>query len=118
MSFSIAIVGPHEEILGFSALGFRTFSVDTAEEAKEVLFDLKKRITNEEDGEETETFGIIFVIEDFIKTIPADEYTKLTSGALPSIISLPGNRGSTGFGNEKIRRIVEKAVGSDIFGNE
>jgi vacuolar-type H+-ATPase subunit F/Vma7 len=45
-----------------------------------------------------------------------EKYKKLTSGALPAIIPIPGHKGSSGFGDEKIKRIVEQAVGSDIFG--
>jgi V/A-type H+-transporting ATPase subunit F len=116
MTFSVAIVGSREEIFGFSALGLETFPVNTTEEARDVLFRLKKQLANEEKGKEK--FAIVFVIENFIKALPPDEYAKLSSGALPAIIPLPGNNGTSGFGDEKIRRIVEKAVGSDIFGDE
>ena len=64
------------------------------------------------------TYAIVFVMEDIIKEMSPEDYAKLSSGALPAIIPLPGSRGSSGFGNEKIRRIVEKAVGSDIFGDK
>lgn len=112
MSYHIAIVGSKEETMGFAALGVKAFSAKTGEEAKNVLFSLKKQTA------EDEKYAVILVIEDLIKEISAEDYTKLSSGALPAIIPLPGNRGSSGFGNEKIRRIVEKAVGSDIFGDK
>ncbi len=118
MKYSIAIVGPKEEILGFAAIGVHTFSADTTEKACDVLFQLKKDMLADGSQESGKKFAIIFVIESVFRDIPQEDYDKLSTGALPAIISLPGNRGSTGFGNEKIRRIVEKAVGSDIFGNE
>jgi vacuolar-type H+-ATPase subunit F/Vma7 len=34
---------------------------------------------------------------------------------LPSIVYIPGSQGSQGFARERVRRIVEKAVGADIL---
>ncbi len=117
MKFGIAIIGRREEILGFSAVGLTIFPAETGEVAREILFDLKRALTDETHTIGTPKFAIVFVMEEFIRSLTQEELTKLSAGALPSIISLPGNSGSTGYGNEKIRRIVEKAVGSDIFGN-
>lgn len=113
MKYEIAIVGPREQILGFSAVGVRAVFANTFEEAREHLFALKKAV---EKGEEF--IGVLLVLEDFLAELSTEEYEKLSAGALPAIIPLPGISGGMGFGNEKIRRIVEKAVGSDIFGNE
>ena len=55
--------------------------------------------------------------EGISKVFPEDVYRKLSAGGLPAFIPLQEAR-STGFGNEKIRRIVEQAVGSDIFGEQ
>lgn len=120
MSYSVAIIGSREEIIGFSAVGVKIFPVDSSEEASEVLFRIKKAHSNRDSGTEAqggENIAIIFVIENLLREIPQSDYAKLTVDALPAIIPLPGCRGSTGFGDEKIRRIVEKAVGSDIFAN-
>jgi vacuolar-type H+-ATPase subunit F/Vma7 len=114
MSYSVAIIGPKEETHGFEALGVIGFDATTAEEAKAALFQIKKGLSPEANGKK---YAIVFVIESLIKEISTEDYNKLSSGALPSIIPIPGNSGSSGFGNEKIRRIVEQAVGSDIFGS-
>ncbi len=113
MKYEIAIIGPREQVLGFSAVGVRAFFADDFETARDHLFVLKKAI---EKGEEA--IGILLVQEDFLAELSSEEYEKLSAGALPAIIPLPGISGGMGFGHEKIRRIVEKAVGSDIFGNE
>ncbi len=117
MKYSIAIVGRREEILGFAAVGLRIFPVKDIGQARDTLIDLKRRVSEDARAEEGEKFAIVFVMEEFIRELTDEEFAKLSAGALPAIISLPGNTGSTGYGNEKIRRIVEKAVGSDIFGN-
>lgn len=117
MCYKMAIIGPHEETFGFSALGVRSFAANTPEKARDILFGIKSDMS-EDASNEAGRYAIVFVMEELLIGISAEDYEKLSTGALPSIISLPGNRGTTGYGNEKIRRIVEKAVGSDIFGNE
>lgn len=112
MQYLIAIVGPKEEVLGFKGLGLTIFDVETQAEAEETLFELKKKTMTEGS---TEKYAIVFVLETFIQKIDRDKYQKLSSGAFPAIIPIPGHKGKTGFGLTKIRRIVEKAIGSDIF---
>jgi len=115
-NFKIAIVGSREEILCFKAIGVEIFPVENSVQALEKLFALKKeRQTKEENS--LAKFAIIFVIENLLKEIPKDDFQKLSKEALPAIISLPGHKGSTGYGKIKLRQLVEKAVGSDIFGN-
>ncbi len=112
-AYQIAIVGPKEEILGFKGLGLHIHDAETQEEVEIILFALKKQTTTEGTGDK---YAIIFVLESFIQNMEKEKYQKLSSGALPAIIPVPGHKGATGFGETKIRRIVEQAVGSDIFG--
>ncbi len=117
MSYKIAIIGTKMITAGFSALGCDVKNVSNKEEAKNILFELKRAKQDEDNEESPGKYAIIFVLEEFIKDISQDDYKKLSSGALPAIIPIPSHKGATGFGETKIRRIVEKAVGSDIFGN-
>jgi V/A-type H+-transporting ATPase subunit F len=114
MEYKIAIIGPKDAIIGFSALGVMPLEAYTVDEALEILKNIKKDLI--EDGENK--YAIVLMIEDLVRDIPADEYKKLTKEALPAIISVPGIHGTTGFGDEKVRRMVEQAVGSDIFGEK
>lgn len=114
MHYKIAIIGPKDAIIGFSALGVTPFEAYTAEDALAVLRNMKKEIM---EGK-AECFAIVLMIEDLMKEFPKDEYAKLTREALPAVISVPGIHGATGFGEEKVRRMVEQAVGSDIFGGK
>ena len=116
MSYQIAIVGTKIVTAGFAALGCEVRNVSSNEEAKNVLFELKKAKQEDVKNNSQCKYAIIFVLEDFLKNISVDDYKKLSSGALPAIIPIPSHKGATGFGETKIRRIVEKAVGTDIFG--
>ena len=99
----------------FAAIGCDVENVFNKEEAKEVLFALKKAKQDDSQENSKQKYAIIFILEEFIKDISDDDYKKLSSWALPAIIPLPSHKGSTGYGEMKIRKIVEKAIGSDIF---
>ena len=109
MDYKIAIIGQEEQVLGFKGLGLDVIPTKNAEEAEEKLLFLKKQDPQEH--------AIIFVIEDIFQNISEDGMKKISSGALPAVIPIPGHKGSTGFGDARMRKFVEKAVGSDIFAN-
>lgn len=114
MDFKIAIIGPKDAIIGFTALGVVPFESYSAEDALGILKKMHSDVI-EENGDK---FAIVLINEDLIRDIPQDEYKKITKEALPAIISVPGIQGGTGFGAEKVRRMVEQAVGIDIFGEK
>ena len=116
--YSIAIVGNKETILGFKALGLKTFNANTAEEATKVLFELKAATSGTDSKtEDTQAaYAIIFITEDLALGISPDDYKKLSAKALPAIIPVPGSQGSTGYSLKRIGKMVEQAVGSDIMG--
>ena len=109
MDYKIAICGKKEEILAFRGLGMETIFVDSAEEAEEKLLILKKN------GNE---FAIIFITEDLFQDFTEEGIAKISEGALPAVVPLPGHKGATGFGDARMKKFVEQAVGSDIFADE
>jgi len=115
--YSIAIVGNKDTILGFKALGLDTFDANTTEQAVEILYQLKKEkiLLNPTTQESKIKYAIIFITEDLAKDISKEDYKKLSKSAMPAIIPVPGSKGSTGYGIRRIGKIVEQAVGSDIF---
>lgn len=115
MGYRIAIVGLKDQILGFKALGLKTVSVFDAEEAKKALYELNEEKTGIEENAK-KAYAIIFILEELAMKIPQDDYKKLTKDALPAIIPIPGIKGTTGYGLQRIKKMVEQAVGSDIFG--
>lgn len=107
MNYSIAILGKKEEILAFKGLGMETLFSDTAEQAEEILLSLR--------SERNANYAIIFISEDMFQDISPEVMDKLSGEVLPAIVPIPGLKGSTGFGEMRMRKFVEQAVGSDIF---
>lgn len=115
MKYQIAIVGSRDAVAGFSLLGIDIVPVESTAEAVEELLRLKRERRKDERGVEVQTYAIVFITEDLASGISADDEKKLARGALPAIIPLPSHLGSTGYGIARLRRIVERAVGSDIL---
>lgn len=115
MQYRIAMVGTRETVGGFALLGVDVVPVENSAQAVEELFRLRKETQKDEHGIERNLYAIIFITEDLSSGISPDDEKKLAKGALPAIIPIPSHRGSTGYGLERLRRIVERAVGSDIL---
>lgn len=115
MNYKIAIIGSKDAIAGFSLLGADTFAAVNSAEAIEKLYELKKLKQADAEGVERQTYAIIFITEDLAEAITPDDEKKLSKGALPAIIPIPSHKGSSGYSTERLRRIVERAIGSDIL---
>lgn len=117
--YQTAIIGNKDTILGFKALGLDTFDANSPDEAVKAIIKIKSKqvVIDENTGDTKPAYAIIFITEDLAMNIPKDEYKKLNTGALPAIIPVPGSIGSTGYGIKRIGKMVEQAVGSDIFGD-
>ena len=112
--YKLAIVGSKDACIGFHALGVTVRYAAEASEALEAIQELKEQ--KQESGETLPKFAIIFVSENLYKKIDQETYRKLTKEALPAIVSIPNITGSTGFGVERLKNIVERAVGTNILG--
>ena len=108
----IAIIGPRDEVLGFQALGMEPIAHDTPEGVVEKILALKKEEMNGK-----KKYAVLFILEFLIVDISNEDYKKISADVLPAVIAIPGHNGPSGAGEKKIRRIVEKAIGSDIFGS-
>lgn len=115
MNYRIAIVGSREAVSGFALLGIEVAPVSSTEEAVAKLYDLKKQMTRDDQGMERNTYAIVFVTEDLMADISPDDEKRLIRGALPAIIPLPSHKGATGYGLDRLKRIVERAIGSNIL---
>ena len=115
MRHRIAIVGSREAVSGFSLLGIDVIPAQTVDEAVTRLYELRKQTTPDEQGIERTTYAIIFVTEDFMADISPDDEKRLARGTLPAIIPLPSHKGATWYGLQRLKRIVERAIGSDIL---
>lgn len=99
----IAIVGRKDVYLGFKALGLRVVDARSASEAEQAIYELA-----------TQEYAIIFIAESLAAELGSviERYRKQ---ATPAIVMIPDNRGSLGIARERVRRLVERAVGIDIL---
>ncbi len=100
--YKIAVVGDKESILGFSAIGMDIYSAYEEQEIKKLIPKLIE-----------ENYAIIYITENV--SIKAKKYLeKLQTNKIPAIITIPGNTGSTQYGEKRIKDMVQKAVGIEI----
>jgi len=99
----IAIVGKKDVYLGFKALGVTVRDARTPQAAEAAVRDLVAK-----------GFSIIFLSESLARELGAllDSFSKQST---PAIVMIPDNTGSLGIARERIRRLVERAVGIDIL---
>ena len=104
--YKIGVMGDHDSIYGFAALGFDVFPVE-GDEARRKLRELAES-----------DYAVIYITEKLAKEIH-EQVDRYREQLLPAIIQIPGVSGNTGEGLKDVHMSVEKAVGSDIlFGNE
>ncbi len=70
----------------------------------------------EEDTVGAQKFATVIIIESIMQEISPEDMDKVSRGALPAIVALPGLYGSHGAGVTKLKRLAEKAIGADILG--
>jgi V/A-type H+-transporting ATPase subunit F len=104
LTHKIAAVGEEDIVLGFQALGIEIFPVATPEATAEVV----KELMNSPD------YGIVFVSESLADQVE-ELMVEIGSRPLPSLVYIPGSKGSQGFAMQRIRKIIERAVGADIL---
>ena len=103
MEYKIGVIGDRESVIGFMAVGFTVVAAETAEEASRALGRMAE-----------ENYAILFITERFAKEIP-DAIAAYKDLPLPSVITIPGKEGATGYGLANIKKSVERAVGADIL---
>jgi len=106
MEYKIAILGNKDTIAGFRALGVETIEATAPEDAREKLVALYKE----------ERHAVVFITEEWADILQ-EHISELAPKALPAIVAIPSQKGSTGAGLRNLGKIVEQAVGSDIFKN-
>ena len=100
----IGSIGEEQDIQAFRALGIDLFPVSQPSEVEAILPRLVKS------GE----YGIILITEAMGEAARAI-VEEAASQPLPSLAFIPGSLGSRGFAKERLRKIVERAVGVDIL---
>ena len=102
-TYSIAVIGDWESVMGFRALGLDTYPVTSVEEARKTVHDLAKT-----------DCAVIYLTETLAKDM-ADVLDRYKDNIQPAIILIPGREGSLGIGKSNIQSAIERAVGADIL---
>jgi len=102
----IYFIGSQDQLRGFTALGTTVVGVDSIHEAEEAL----RRAANH-------GAVAIFITEEFGGRM-LDTIAEYADRPLPVITLIPSSSGSKGIAYERIRRMVERAVGADVLGKE
>jgi vacuolar-type H+-ATPase subunit F/Vma7 len=99
---TLAIIGQRETIMPFLATGAHVVFIKSGEgiSAVEELI--------------TRGFEIIFFTEEFIDELN-DILMKYQNQTTPCLIPIPTGRGKTKLAIERIRGVIKKAVGADVF---
>ena len=114
--YKLAVVGLDSSILIYKAIGADTFPVSDIQEARENIEKIADTYVDEED--QIPEYAVIYVEEDFYKDLPDDLTRKLNKRSLPALIPVPSPSSSSSkdsFAVKRLSKIVERAVGSDIF---
>ena len=106
MSGKIAIIGKGESVYAFKAAGVDAFVAESPEKARETL----RRLAKE--------YAVIFITDDLAEKTD-DLIERMNESAYPVIVLLPGENGSNGYAEGKLKQRMERALGVDVlFGRE
>lgn len=100
--YKIAVIGDKESILGFSAIGMDIYPAYEEEDVKKILPKLIE-----------ENYAIIYITENV--SIKSEKYLeKIKKEKIPAIVTIPSNTGNLKYGQNRIKEMVQKAVGIEI----
>ncbi len=111
--YRIAVIGQRQDILGFSALGFKLLEAGNVDEARDALKKATKGVgtgTGSTDG----GYAVIFITEAYASDL-AEEISHFDDLPTPAILPIPSAAKDGGFGIRALHERVKRAVGSDVL---
>jgi V/A-type H+-transporting ATPase subunit F len=102
----IAFLGDRDTVAGFRPLGLGVYPVRDQAEARVALQ------TARESG-----CRVLLMTEEAAAWLDA-ELEEMAAHPLPAVLVVPSTKGTAGLGMQRLRSLVEKAVGADIFSRE
>ncbi|MFH1451340.1 MAG: V-type ATP synthase subunit F [bacterium] len=100
----IAILGNQETILGFKALGVDVFGVREEKEAEKVLENIYGK----------KEYAVLIITEDWFLKLN-EKLKSFSKEPLPALVSIPSLGTSKNAAQTELKKIIEQAIGSDIF---
>lgn len=98
----IAIVGDSDVVQVFKAIGMDSFPVFNKDEAELKIKEIEK------------DYAVIYITENYAIEL-SEVLKRYEQRAYPIIVPIPSANSNTGYGLERIKQNVEKAVGIDIL---
>jgi V/A-type H+-transporting ATPase subunit F len=102
----VAFIGDADSVLGFRALGVETVVPVDEDQARENF----ERLVREETS-------VIMITEDLMDQL-REQIEETVHTAIPSVVVLPGVKGTQRRGEHTIRELIIKAVGVDLMSEE
>lgn len=102
----VAIVGDHDSVIGFRALGMTVIETDDPVEAERQI----RRLADDR-------YAVIFLAEALAASNPR-LLREMRERRLPALIPIPTLAGSNGMGMDQMRDSVRRAVGMDLIGQD
>ena len=100
--YKIAVVGDKESIFGFSAIGMDIYPAYEEKDVKKIIPQLIEK-----------NYAIIYITENV--SIKAEKYLeKLQKNKIPAILTIPSNTVNIHQVENRIKDMVQKAVGIEI----
>ena len=99
----VAVVGDATSVAGFRPLGFAVFAVEEPARTRELWEELAG-------GE----YAAVFVTEPVYAAI-ADLADTVADSPVPAVTIIPGAGASTGLGEEKLLKAIERALGTSTL---
>lgn len=103
MKYKICVIGDHGELLLYRMAGLETFTPEN-EEALELMIN---RLAHK-------NYGVIYLTEKWAVRIP-DTLQRYEKEFAPAIIPLPGSGENLGTGSQRLKAMVEMAIGINIL---
>jgi len=101
--YKVGVIGDHNSVLGFKAIGLDVFPCLTADEAKKTLHHIAKK-----------EFAIVFITENLAKDI-MPEIDRYKHQKLPAVVPISGIDGNYDIGFGNLKKSVAHAIGADIL---
>ncbi len=101
----IGILGDNKSVLAFGALGAQTFGVSNKEDLLKAIEKIK-----------LEDFAILLITQDIAQNFE-NEIKDLFQATLPACLVIPGVGKNSNKAQEELKKILERALGSENFIN-
>ncbi len=99
----MGVVGERDAVLAFKAMGMKVVPAETPAAIASAVFHLAE-----------EGVPVIFITERAARLSP-ETFERYKASVSPVLIPIPGSQGTDGFGMQRVKANVEKAIGADIL---